>query len=135
MRWVELMCGGALLSFSTQSKRKGNMHVLASIPQKTKRIIYNSAELHMTYSLVGMRAGEVRFAYRKLGDTAWGFTPWVAKTADGSHTEIILDVASDTDYEYKAQLRLNKAVTEGKTRRFRVCHTILPLLPQRVPSS
>jgi len=50
---------------------------------------------------------EVCFAYRKSGDSVWLYTDWVSKTADGTHTETLTELDSDTEYEFTAQLKYN----------------------------
>lgn len=77
-----------------------------------------SAIVNMSYTVANVSSVEVRFACKMSTDTAWFYTDWVSKTADGTHKEALAGLASQTEYEFKAQLR-NDAMIEGVTCRFR----------------
>jgi len=77
-----------------------------------------SAMVNMSYTAGNASSVEVRFACRRSTDAAWFYTDWVSKTADGTYGEVLTGLASQTDYEFKAQLR-NGTVIEGATCRFR----------------
>jgi hypothetical protein len=61
---------------------------------------------------------EVRFACKRSTDPAWFYTVWVARTAEGTYTEVLSALISQTGYEFKAQLKYNGTVIEGDTRQF-----------------
>lgn len=78
-----------------------------------------SATLNMGYT-VGSCCGpaQVRFAYRKSTVTAWTYTSWVSKTADGTHTQTLTDLDSNTGYQLRAQLQYEETLIEGATLTF-----------------
>jgi uncharacterized repeat protein (TIGR02543 family) len=76
-----------------------------------------SATVNMSYTVGNLSLVEVRFACKRCTDPAWFYTGWVSKTADGTHTEVLTGLASQTEYEFKAQLK-NGSVIEGATCRF-----------------
>jgi uncharacterized repeat protein (TIGR02543 family) len=76
-----------------------------------------SASVHMSYTVGNVSSVEVRFACKRCTDSAWFYTDWVSKTVDGTYAEVLTGLASQTGYEFKAQLR-NVTVIEGVTSRF-----------------
>jgi uncharacterized repeat protein (TIGR02543 family) len=86
--------------------------------QATTNITSYSAIANMSYTTGNLSSVEVRFACKRSADPSWFYTDWVSKTADGTHTEVLTGLASQTEYEFKAQLR-NDTVIEGATCRFR----------------
>jgi uncharacterized repeat protein (TIGR02543 family) len=76
-----------------------------------------SVSVHMSYTVGNVSPVEVRFACKRCTDSAWFYTDWVSRTADGTYAEVITGLASQTGYEFKAQLR-NVTVIEGVTCRF-----------------
>ncbi len=76
-----------------------------------------SARVHMSYTVGKISSVEVRFACKRCPDSAWFYTDWVSKTFDGTHTEVLTGLASQTGYEFKAQLR-HVTVIEGVINRF-----------------
>jgi len=85
--------------------------------QATTDVTSYSASVHMSYTVGNLSSVEVRFACKRCTDPAWFYTDWVSKTADGTHTEVLTGLASQTGYEFKAQLK-NVTVIEGVTSRF-----------------
>jgi hypothetical protein len=77
-----------------------------------------SGTVHMSYTMGGFSSVEVRFACKRSTDPAWFYTVWVSKTAEGTYTEVLTGLISETGYEFKAQLRYNDTVIEGTTRQF-----------------
>jgi hypothetical protein len=77
-----------------------------------------SASVHMSYTAGNISPVEVRFACKRCTDPAWFYTDWVSKTADGTYAEVITGLASQTGYDFKAQLRYDGTVIEGVTNRF-----------------
>jgi hypothetical protein len=76
-----------------------------------------SARVHMSYAVGNASSVEVRFACKRCPDSAWFYTDWLSKTADGTHAEVLTGLASQTGYEFKAQLR-HVTVIEGVVNRF-----------------
>ena len=77
-----------------------------------------SASVHMSYTVGNVSSVEVRLACKRCTDPAWFYTDWVPKTADGTYAAVITGLASQTGYEFKAQLRYDGSVIEGVTNRF-----------------
>jgi hypothetical protein len=78
----------------------------------------NSATLNMSYTLGDYGLVDVRFAYKKSADPGWTYTSWTSKAADGSHAEPRTGLDSNTQYDFKAQLKYNSTVIEGDTLQF-----------------
>jgi hypothetical protein len=78
-----------------------------------------AATLNMDYT-VGSCYGpaQVRFAYKKSAGTAWTYTDWVSKTADGTHAQALTELDSNTGYQFKAQLQYEETLIEGNTLTF-----------------
>jgi hypothetical protein len=76
-----------------------------------------SARVHMSYTVGNASSVEVRFACKRCPDSAWFYTDWASKTMDGTHAEVLTGLASQTGYEFKAQLR-HITVVEGVINRF-----------------
>jgi uncharacterized repeat protein (TIGR02543 family) len=76
-----------------------------------------SATLHMSYTVGNLNSVEVRFACKRCPDSTWFYTDWVSRTVDATYAEVLTGLASQTGYEFKAQLR-NLAVIEGVISRF-----------------
>jgi len=77
-----------------------------------------SGSVHMSYTVGDFNPVEVRFACKRSTDPAWFYTTWVSRTADGTYTEVLTGLVSQTEYEFKAQLKYNGTVIEDVTRRF-----------------
>jgi hypothetical protein len=79
----------------------------------------HSATLNMNYT-VGSCYGpaQVRFAYKKSTGTAWTYTTWVSKTADGTHAQTLTELDSGTGYQFRAQLQYEETSIEGNTLTF-----------------
>jgi hypothetical protein len=78
-----------------------------------------STTLNMNYT-VGSCYGpaRVRFAYKKSASTAWTYTNWVSKTADGAHAQTLTELDSNTGYQFRAQLEYEETLIEGNTLAF-----------------
>ena len=74
--------------------------------------------LHMSYTAGNFSSVEVRFACKRSTDPAWFYTIWVSRTADGTYTEVLTGLISETGYEFKAQLKYDDTVIDGTTRQF-----------------
>jgi hypothetical protein len=77
-----------------------------------------SGSVHMSYTVGDFYPVEVRFACKRSTDPTWFYTTWVSRTADGSYTEVLTGLISQTGYEFKAQLKYNDIVIEGTNRQF-----------------
>ena len=85
--------------------------------QAATDISTSSATLNMEYSMGSYTTVDVRFAYKKSADSAWSYTGWVSKTADGTHAESLTELNSNIDYDFTAQLKYNDTL-EGTTLQF-----------------
>ncbi len=77
-----------------------------------------SALLSMIYTTGNYTTVDVRFAAKRATDATWFHGSWVSRTEDGIYRYTLTDLASQTEYEFKAQLRYNDTVIEGDVRRF-----------------
>jgi uncharacterized repeat protein (TIGR02543 family) len=77
-----------------------------------------AATIHMSYTLGYFTPVEVRFACKRPTDPAWFYTSWVSRTADGNYTEVLSGLVSQTQYQFKAQLRYDSTVIEGDASQF-----------------
>jgi len=77
-----------------------------------------SAIVNMSYTVGDFSPVEVRFACKRSTDPAWFYTTWVSRTADGTYTEVLTGLVSETGYVFKAQLKYNGTVIEDVTRQF-----------------
>jgi len=77
-----------------------------------------SGTVHMSYTVGNFSPVEVRFACKRFTDPAWFYTTWVSRTADGTYTEVLTALVSQTEYEFKAQLKYNGTVIEGAVYQF-----------------
>jgi hypothetical protein len=86
--------------------------------QAATGVTTDSATLNMNYTVGNFSSVEVCFAYKKSVDSAWSSTDWVSKSADGSYAKSITELDSDTQYDFKAQLKYDDTTIEGTTRQF-----------------
>jgi uncharacterized repeat protein (TIGR02543 family) len=77
-----------------------------------------SAVVNMSYTTGNLSSVEVHFACKRAADQAWFYTSWLSETAEGTRTEVLTGLASQTEYEFKAQLGYDDTVIEGDTHRF-----------------
>jgi hypothetical protein len=79
-----------------------------------------SGTVNLNYTVGNFSSVEVRFACRRLTDAAWFYSTWVPRTADGPHAEVLTGLISQTQYEFKGQLKYNGTGSpiEGATRQF-----------------
>jgi len=70
-------------------------------------ITTHSSTLNMNYTVGDFNPVQVRFAYKKSAGLFWSYTGWVSKSRSGTHAESLTGLDSDTEYEFKAQLRHN----------------------------
>jgi len=77
-----------------------------------------AATLHMSYTVGYFAPVEVRFACKRPTDPAWFYTAWVSRAADGDYSEALTGLVSQTQYQFKAQLRYDTTVVEGAVYQF-----------------
>ncbi len=77
-----------------------------------------AATIHMSYTVGYYTPVEVRFACKRPTDPAWFFTSWISRPADGDYTEVLSGLVSQTQYQFKAQLRYDSTVIEGAVYQF-----------------
>lgn len=77
-----------------------------------------AATIHMSYTVGYYTPVEVRFACKRPTDPAWFYTSWVSRPADGDYTEVLSGLVSQTQYQFKAQLRYDSTVIEGAVYQF-----------------
>jgi hypothetical protein len=77
-----------------------------------------AATIHMTYTMGYYTPVEVRFAAKRPTDPAWFYTSWVSRTGGGDYTEVLSGLVSQTQYQFKAQLRYDSTVIEGAVYQF-----------------
>ena len=80
----------------------------------------SSATLNMDYTVGDFSPVQVRFAYKESTDSEWSYTDWVSKAVDGTHAALLSwrQLTSNTEYDFKAQLKYNDTVIEGATMHF-----------------
>ncbi len=86
----------------------------------------NSATLNMNYTVKDFSQVQVRFAYKKSADSAWSFTNWVSKSADGTYATPLTGLSSNTEYEFKAQLKYASTMIESVITQFITAKLSLP---------
>ena len=86
--------------------------------QAATNITTNLAILHMNYTVGDFSPVKVSFAYKESADSTWSYTDWVSKAADGSHDKTLTGLDSDTDYDFKAQLKYDTTEIEGDELQF-----------------
>jgi hypothetical protein len=77
-----------------------------------------SGTVNMNYTMGNFSPVEVRFACKRSTDPAWFYSTWVSRTADGNYAEVLTGLVSQTQYEFKAQLKYIGTVIEGASRQF-----------------
>jgi hypothetical protein len=77
-----------------------------------------AATIHMSYAVGYFTPVEVRFACKRPTDPAWFYTTWVSRSTDGTYTEVLTGLVSQTQYQFKAQLRYDSSVIEGAVYQF-----------------
>ncbi len=86
--------------------------------QAATDITIHSAVVSMTYTTGNFTSVDVRFSVKRAADVTWLHDIWVSRTEDGTYAYGLMDLAANTEYEFKAQLRYNDTVIEGDVRRF-----------------
>jgi len=78
----------------------------------------NSAVLNMSYTLGDYSPVDVGFAYKKSSDSTWTNTSWEPKSESGSYTEPLVGLDSNTQYDFKAQLKYDTTEIDGVAANF-----------------
>jgi hypothetical protein len=86
--------------------------------QAATNITTSSTRLNMSYTAGDFSPVEVCFAYKKSTDSAWSYTAWVPRTADGTHAEALTGLGFNTTYHFKSRLKYNGTVIGGATLQF-----------------
>jgi hypothetical protein len=68
-------------------------------------IAANSATLNMNYTVGNFSPVQVRFTYKKSAGLFWSNTDWVSKSENGTYAKVLTGLDSNTEYEFKAQLK------------------------------
>jgi hypothetical protein len=77
-----------------------------------------SGTVSMAYTVGNFSPVEVRFACKRLTDPAWFYSTWVPRTADGDYADVFSGLVSQTEYQFKAQLKYDDTVIEGAVYQF-----------------
>jgi len=89
----------------------------SEIPTATTKaasgVATSSATLNMDYTVGSFSLVEVCFAYKKSADSVWYYTDWASKSADGTYNLELTGLSSNTQYDFKAQLKYGDTVIEG----------------------
>jgi len=91
--------------------------------QAATGITVNTAILNMNFTVGGYGSVDVRFAYKKSADSTWSYTSWASKSASGTHAASAIELSSNTQYDFKAQLKyedveFDQTTLEGATLQF-----------------
>ena len=78
----------------------------------------NSATLNMSYTMGDYSTVDVRFAYKISADPAWTYTSWVSKSAAGTHAAPVTGLGSNTQYDFRAELKYDSTEIRGSTLQF-----------------
>ena len=78
----------------------------------------SSATLNMSYTLGDYTSVSVQFAYKKSSDTTWTETGWEEKTVAGTYGKEITGLSTNTQYDFKAELKYDSTVIEGSILQF-----------------
>ena len=97
--------------------------------QAASGITDSAATLNMNYTVGGYDSVNVRFAYKKSADPTWSYTSWVSKSSSGSHSASLTGLSSNTQYDFKAQLKyvdvdLGETTLEGAVLHFTTLRTV-----------
>jgi len=86
----------------------------------TTNITAYSSTLNMNYTVGDFSPVQVRFVYKKSAGLFWSYTDWVSKSRSGTYAAPLTGLDSDTEYDFKAQLKSNdtEIEVEGTTLQF-----------------
>jgi len=94
--------------------------------QAASGISTDSATLHVNYTVGDFSPVQVRFAYKKSTDSAWSYTDWVPKSADGTYATPLTGLSSNTEYDSKAEITYASTVIESAIIQFITAMSSLP---------
>jgi hypothetical protein len=77
-----------------------------------------ASTLNMNYTVGDSSPVQVRFAYKKSAGLFWDYTDWVSKSESGTYAESVTGLDSETEYDFKAQLKHNDIEVEGTALQF-----------------
>ena len=80
--------------------------------QAATNITTNSAILNMNYTVGNYSPVQVRFIYKESVGLFWSNTDWVSKSATGTYAASLSGLTSNTQYDFKAQLKYNGTMIE-----------------------
>jgi len=86
--------------------------------QAATNVSTDSVTPNMSYTVGNFSQVEVRFAYKESTGSGWSYTDWVSKSGNSTHAESLNGLSSNTEYNFKAQLKYNDTVIEGTTLQF-----------------
>jgi len=75
-------------------------------------VTVNSAILNMNYTVGDFGPVQVRFTYKESAGLFWSNTDWVSKSASGTYAASLGGLSSNTQYDFKAQLKYDGTVIE-----------------------
>jgi len=83
-------------------------------------ITTTSSTLNMDHNVGKFSPVEVRFAYKKSEGLFWSYTDWGSQSGNGTYAESVTKLSSNTEYDFKAQLKYNdtEIEVEGATLQF-----------------
>jgi PKD repeat protein len=94
--------------------------------QAATGVTTSSATPYMNYTMGNSTSVDVRFAYKKSTSSAWSYTDWVTKSADGTYTVSLTGLSSNTKYDLKAELKYASTVIESAILQFTTAISALP---------
>ena len=97
--------------------------------QAASGISATAATLNMNYSVGSFSPVQVRFAYKKSGDSAWSYTSWIPESADGTYAKVVSPLTSSTTYNFQAQLDYDSTTIQGATLQFSTTASTGPSIP------
>jgi len=80
--------------------------------QAATNITANSAILNMNYTVGNYSPVQVRFTYKESASLFWSNTDWVSKSKSGTYAAQITELSSNTQYDFKSQLKYNGTMIE-----------------------
>jgi hypothetical protein len=75
-------------------------------------ITADSAVLNMNYTVGNFSPVQVRFTYKESAGIFWSNTDWASKSETGTYAASLSGLASNTQYDFRAQLRYNGTMIE-----------------------
>jgi len=119
--WISLNCSNTASCGTVDFKVKTTWSPAVEptvTTQDATDVGIDSATLNMSFAVGDYSSVEVRFSWRATGTVDWATTTWTPKETDGTHFEGLTGLDSDTEYEFKAQLKYNTTEIEGSVLSF-----------------